>query len=177
MDGYELAAALREKFGAAAPRIFALTGYGQQSDLARSRAAGFAGHFVKPVDVPARRVVGEKRRALRQLRRLLERLGGDDRVPANQLADLGHRRVGLDAASVRLQHDAARGERGPGIAQVARGLEPLEPLAPGLHRRLNLLGCVVLLPVRVAALVDQQKIGHTALLECDGTVVARLSLS
>ena len=46
MDGYALAGALRERF----PNVFlaALTGYGQPEDRARSRAAGFDEHLVKP---------------------------------------------------------------------------------------------------------------------------------
>jgi CheY-like chemotaxis protein len=51
MDGYELAGRLRSEFGPATPRMIALTGYGQESDHARSRAAGFESHLVKPVDV------------------------------------------------------------------------------------------------------------------------------
>jgi signal transduction histidine kinase/ActR/RegA family two-component response regulator len=51
MDGYEVAARLREKMGAAAPAFIALTGYGQASDRARSLAAGFVEHFVKPVEI------------------------------------------------------------------------------------------------------------------------------
>jgi signal transduction histidine kinase/ActR/RegA family two-component response regulator len=51
MDGYQLAAALRHTLGTAAPRLFALTGYGRESDFEKSRTAGFAGHFVKPVEV------------------------------------------------------------------------------------------------------------------------------
>jgi PAS domain S-box-containing protein len=47
MDGYELAARLRE--GLAPPRLVAMTGYGQESDRARSAAAGFDLHLVKPV--------------------------------------------------------------------------------------------------------------------------------
>ena len=50
MDGYELAEKIREQL-ASAPQMFALTGYGQPTDRERSRAAGFARHFVKPVDV------------------------------------------------------------------------------------------------------------------------------
>ena len=53
MDGYEVAAKLREKMGAAVPAIIALTGYGQAHDRDRSRAGGFHDHFVKPVDVEA----------------------------------------------------------------------------------------------------------------------------
>ncbi|HEX9400419.1 MAG TPA: ATP-binding protein [Anaeromyxobacter sp.] len=50
MDGYELAARLREKLGAAAPAFVCVTGYGQPRDLDRSGAAGFRRHFVKPAD-------------------------------------------------------------------------------------------------------------------------------
>ena len=50
MDGYELAARLRAQAGAAAPILIALSGYGQESDRARSEAAGFAVHLVKPID-------------------------------------------------------------------------------------------------------------------------------
>ncbi|HEY5920213.1 MAG TPA: PAS domain S-box protein [Kofleriaceae bacterium] len=51
MDGYELAEKIRAKLDRAAPRMFALTGFGQQTDREKSREAGFAAHFVKPVDV------------------------------------------------------------------------------------------------------------------------------
>ncbi len=48
MDGYELVGRLRER---AAPAFYiALTGYGQPQDRARSAAAGFDRHFVKPVE-------------------------------------------------------------------------------------------------------------------------------
>jgi signal transduction histidine kinase/ActR/RegA family two-component response regulator len=50
MDGYELADRIRERLGAAAPVFVGLTGYGQSHDAARSRAAGFERHFVKPAD-------------------------------------------------------------------------------------------------------------------------------
>jgi CheY-like chemotaxis protein len=50
MDGYELAACLRQIPGLAAVRIIAVTGYGQEKDRARSRAAGFHAHLVKPAD-------------------------------------------------------------------------------------------------------------------------------
>lgn len=53
MDGYELAVRIRAKLGAAAPAFIAVTGYGQATDLSRSRAAGFQEHFVKPVDIDA----------------------------------------------------------------------------------------------------------------------------
>jgi CheY-like chemotaxis protein len=49
MDGYELAAHLRELSGAV--YLIAVTGYGQEQDRLRSEQAGFAEHFVKPVDV------------------------------------------------------------------------------------------------------------------------------
>ena len=50
MDGYELAGRLRAELGAALPRLIALTGYGQDSDRARAKEAGFAFHLTKPVE-------------------------------------------------------------------------------------------------------------------------------
>jgi CheY-like chemotaxis protein len=50
MDGYELAARLRLQMGGSAPVLVALSGYGQESDRARSEAAGFALHLVKPLE-------------------------------------------------------------------------------------------------------------------------------
>ncbi|HEX3758777.1 MAG TPA: ATP-binding protein [Kofleriaceae bacterium] len=51
MDGYELAAQLHRALPGSGVRVIALSGYGQASDRARSEAAGFAGHLVKPVEV------------------------------------------------------------------------------------------------------------------------------
>jgi CheY-like chemotaxis protein len=48
MDGYELATAMRAS-GGPAIRLMAVTGYGQEQDLARAERAGFHAHFVKPV--------------------------------------------------------------------------------------------------------------------------------
>ncbi len=48
MDGYELAGLLRGRLGAEL-RMMAVTGYGQERDRVRARAAGFDAHFVKPV--------------------------------------------------------------------------------------------------------------------------------
>jgi CheY-like chemotaxis protein len=50
MDGYELAAALRSRFGPAL-RLMAVTGYGQEQDRARALAGGFECHFVKPMSI------------------------------------------------------------------------------------------------------------------------------
>ncbi len=50
MDGYELARQLRASPDHAGALFIALTGYGQAGDRVRSGAAGFAHHFVKPVD-------------------------------------------------------------------------------------------------------------------------------
>jgi CheY-like chemotaxis protein len=50
MDGYELGARLLLQLGPPAPVLFALSGYGQESDRAKSEAAGFALHLVKPLD-------------------------------------------------------------------------------------------------------------------------------
>jgi signal transduction histidine kinase/CheY-like chemotaxis protein len=48
MDGYEVAAAIRERLGAEV-RLMAVTGYGQQKDVACAERAGFEAHFIKPV--------------------------------------------------------------------------------------------------------------------------------
>jgi signal transduction histidine kinase/ActR/RegA family two-component response regulator len=53
MDGYELAARIRERLGNTTPAFVAVTGYGQDSDQARSRAAGFRYHYVKPINLEA----------------------------------------------------------------------------------------------------------------------------
>jgi len=49
MDGYEVAEQLRH--AGVSAMIVAVTGYGQETDRARSEASGFAAHFVKPVDL------------------------------------------------------------------------------------------------------------------------------
>jgi len=49
MDGYEVAEQLRH--AGVSAMIVAVTGYGQETDRARSEANGFAAHFVKPVDL------------------------------------------------------------------------------------------------------------------------------
>jgi CheY-like chemotaxis protein len=51
LDGYELAARLREQLEGYALRLIAVTGYGQPEDRARTRAVGFHRHLVKPVDL------------------------------------------------------------------------------------------------------------------------------
>jgi len=50
MDGYEVAKRLRKQ-GHDRAALVALTGYGRDEDLRRSRSAGFDRHLVKPVDV------------------------------------------------------------------------------------------------------------------------------
>ena len=49
MDGYELAARLRELPGLERRPLVAITGYGQEHDRRRSAAAGFDDHLVKPI--------------------------------------------------------------------------------------------------------------------------------
>ena len=51
MDGYEVARRLRQRAEARPPKLFAVTGYGQEQDRARALAAGFDDHIVKPVDL------------------------------------------------------------------------------------------------------------------------------
>ena len=51
MDGFELARKLREMVSGESLRLIAVTGYGQENDRARTRAAGFDLHLVKPVEL------------------------------------------------------------------------------------------------------------------------------
>jgi len=51
MNGYELAAALRNQPGAAQAILIAVTGYAQEKDRAQALAAGFHDLFAKPVDL------------------------------------------------------------------------------------------------------------------------------
>jgi CheY-like chemotaxis protein len=49
VDGFELARRLRALSATSGATLIAVTGYGQDSDIAASRAAGFDDHLVKPV--------------------------------------------------------------------------------------------------------------------------------
>lgn len=51
MDGTALAHALRQLSATANATVFAITGYGQESDRNRTAAAGFDHHPVKPVEM------------------------------------------------------------------------------------------------------------------------------
>lgn len=53
LDGYHVAAQLRQHMHTQHALIIAITGYGYDSDRRRSQQAGFDLHFVKPVDVQA----------------------------------------------------------------------------------------------------------------------------
>jgi CheY-like chemotaxis protein len=53
MDGYEVARRLRSLSVLKDTRLIAITGYGQANDRARTLAAGFDDHLVKPVGVDA----------------------------------------------------------------------------------------------------------------------------
>ena len=50
LDGYELARRLRQLPAFAGATFIALSGYGQERDRLRSKAAGFDHHFLKPVE-------------------------------------------------------------------------------------------------------------------------------
>ena len=73
MDGFELARRISEAEDRARPRLIALTGYGREGDIARTREVGFDVHLVKPVDfglltaalVPSSSNDGASRRASR----------------------------------------------------------------------------------------------------------------
>lgn len=56
MSGYDLAPRLRGELGVET-RLVALTGYGSDEDKQRTRAAGFDGHMVKPVDIDALKII------------------------------------------------------------------------------------------------------------------------
>jgi signal transduction histidine kinase/CheY-like chemotaxis protein len=53
LDGYEVAARLRQNPLTQQTILVALTGYGRAEDVERARAAGFDRHFTKPVDIDA----------------------------------------------------------------------------------------------------------------------------
>ena len=53
LNGFEFLVRARQLPSMADVPAFAVTGWGAEEDVRRSREAGFAGHFVKPVDVPA----------------------------------------------------------------------------------------------------------------------------
>lgn len=50
LDGYQVADILRRSEATAAATIVAMTGFGQEGDIARAMAAGFDQHMIKPVD-------------------------------------------------------------------------------------------------------------------------------
>lgn len=53
LDGYQVAAELRRTEGLEEAVLVAVSGYGQEQDRARSRAAGFDHHLIKPVNFDA----------------------------------------------------------------------------------------------------------------------------
>jgi PAS domain S-box-containing protein len=57
LDGYKLAAELRQNPATAQARLIALTGYGTDEDRRRSREAGFDAHLTKPADPAALRAL------------------------------------------------------------------------------------------------------------------------
>jgi two-component system CheB/CheR fusion protein len=57
MDGYEVAKRLRTFPETREVLLIALTGYGREEDRARSKAAGFDHHLVKPVEPEALNVL------------------------------------------------------------------------------------------------------------------------
>ena len=50
MNGYALAEHIRARKKGKQPMLIAVTGWGQEDDLQRAKAAGFDHHFVKPVE-------------------------------------------------------------------------------------------------------------------------------
>ncbi|HVJ90710.1 MAG TPA: response regulator, partial [Labilithrix sp.] len=72
MDGYELAAALRQRLRNGPLRLIAITGYGQEEDQRRSAAAGFELHLIKPIDLAKLAHVVERERNAAKARSDLE---------------------------------------------------------------------------------------------------------
>jgi CheY-like chemotaxis protein len=68
MDGFEVARRLRQNGGSARPMLIAVTGWGDDESRARTRAAGFDHHLVKPIEFSA-----------------LQELLGDPRLPAGRV--------------------------------------------------------------------------------------------
>jgi len=66
LDGYETARKIASRPWAAETRIVAVTGWGQDADRKRAKAAGFHRHLVKPVDIDALRQVMSAASARRQ---------------------------------------------------------------------------------------------------------------
>ena len=66
VDGYGVAERIRQRLGESAPVFAALTGFGQEEDRARSRAAGFLQHFVKPLDIDGLLAFVQSLRTLRR---------------------------------------------------------------------------------------------------------------
>ena len=65
IDGYEVARRLRSRSAGADVHLIALTGYGQESDKAMSKKAGFDAHVVKPANLLQLRSLLEKATAPR----------------------------------------------------------------------------------------------------------------
>lgn len=51
MDGYETCRMIRQQLWGKDMTVFALTGYGQEEDVRKSKEAGFDEHLLKPVDL------------------------------------------------------------------------------------------------------------------------------
>jgi CheY-like chemotaxis protein len=68
MNGYEVAARLRERDDLADTTLIAMTGYGQEKDKQRARRAGFDCFLTKPVDMTAlNNILAGPRRATSRL--------------------------------------------------------------------------------------------------------------
>jgi PAS domain S-box-containing protein len=67
MNGYDVARALRKIPDLPRPYLVALTGWGGQEDLARSREAGFDEHLTKPAEISSIITVIEKSRRFKGL--------------------------------------------------------------------------------------------------------------
>jgi signal transduction histidine kinase/ActR/RegA family two-component response regulator len=57
MDGYEVARRIRSRFAERRPVLVAMTGWGQEEDRRRARAAGFDHHLIKPAEIESLRAL------------------------------------------------------------------------------------------------------------------------
>jgi CheY-like chemotaxis protein len=53
LNGYEACRRIRAREDGPRPLLVALTGWGQEQDVAQSQAAGFDRHLVKPIEAAA----------------------------------------------------------------------------------------------------------------------------
>jgi CheY-like chemotaxis protein len=82
ITGYDVARALRERYGSARPILVAVTGHAKPSDRRLTQLAGFDGHVAKPYD-PRQLILLLEELAAKPLRQLDE--AADRKVDASRI--------------------------------------------------------------------------------------------